>query len=125
MKKVTLFIALLVSLSLTASLFAAESKVQQDVDLVFQSTPVVEPAPEAELVFHSSEPTPPLELAVLSEQEMAETEGAWGWKGALISVVVQLIKKPDSNIQEVATSAAIGAVNPFGYDGPLGWNTWL
>ena len=36
MKKVTLFIALLMSLSLTASLFAAESKVQEDVDLIFQ-----------------------------------------------------------------------------------------
>ena len=74
MKKVTLFIALLVSLSLTASLFAAESKVQQDVDLIFQSTPVVEPAPETELVFQSSEP-PPLNLRFCPNRKWPRLKG--------------------------------------------------
>ena len=106
MKKVTLFIALLMSLSFTASLFAAESKVQQDVDLIFQSTPVVEPAPEAELVFQSPAPDQSLEVAVLSEQEMAETEGAW-LSSVIRGVVcgtIQYVRKRNSTGAEIVVA---------------------
>ena len=111
MKVVTFLMALLMSLSMTASLFAAENKGKNDVDLIFQSASIVEPTPEADLVFQSPVTAQPLELALLSEEEMAETEGAWfNVVTAVVSVATQYIKDPDSSPEQLLAAAVVGGL---------------
>jgi hypothetical protein len=68
-----------------------------------------------------------VEAQLVSNNEMGETEGKWGWagfaKGIASYTFKQVLSGKEFNFKDAMVSGVIGAANPFTDAGPLA-ETW-